>query len=122
MPVADILVYSRNPISAETYIVPGEKLIQGGACQLYWKHYADQSGQFVAGVWEAGPSTWNVTYHDHEFCHLLEGTVTIRDCVGGEVTLGPGDSFVIPAGFRGSWQTHGQVRKLYVGFAPKLVD
>ena len=32
--------------------------------------------------------------------------------------FGPGDTFVIPAGYRGTWETVEPVRKLYVIYQP----
>lgn len=103
----------------ERFEVAGEKLLAGDPRQGLANLYSDASGQFHCGVWEAAPATWRVQYREHEFCHLLAGRIRIRENGGGEVELGPGDSFVVPAGFRGVWEVLEPARKLYVVFEAK---
>jgi len=69
-----------------------------------------------AGVWEctAGPSYW--VQEQHEFVHILSGTLTVTPERGAPATLGPGDCAVFPRGWRGSWDLHETVRKVYVLF------
>jgi uncharacterized cupin superfamily protein len=78
--------------------------------------FTDSSGQFSAGVWESTIGCWNVRYSENEFCHLLMGRVRIRAESGIERMFGPGASFVIPAGFVGTWEVLEPVRKLYAVF------
>ncbi len=74
------------------------------------------SGDQEAGVWEctAGPSYW--VQEQHEFVHILAGTLTVTADGGSPVRLGPGDSAVFPRGWRGTWELHETVRKVYVIF------
>ncbi len=74
------------------------------------------SGDQEAGVWEctAGPSYW--VQEQHEFVHILSGTLTVTADGGSPVLLGPGDSAVFPRGWRGTWELHETVRKVYVIF------
>jgi uncharacterized protein len=59
-----------------------------------------------------------INYTEWEFCHLIEGRATITSESGEEWHLAPGDAFVIPSGFRGTWETVETVRKHYVILAP----
>jgi uncharacterized cupin superfamily protein len=77
-------------------------------------YYADPAERFFAGIWESTPGKWQVEYSEHEFVELLAGRVELTDTAGCTERFGPGDRFVIPAGYRGTWETIETVRKLYV--------
>jgi uncharacterized cupin superfamily protein len=47
---------------------------------------------------------------------LLEGRVAITSEAGERVELAAGDSFVVPAGFVGTWEVIEDCRKLYAIF------
>jgi uncharacterized cupin superfamily protein len=44
---------------------------------------------------------------------MLAGEAILTDEQGNAERVKAGDSFVVPAGFKGSWESLGQVRKLY---------
>ena len=73
-------------------------------------------GEAETGVWEctAGPSYW--VQDQHEFVHILSGTLTVTPDGGAPLSLGPGDSAVFPRGWRGTWDLHETVRKVYAIF------
>lgn len=75
--------------------------------------YQDPAGRFFAGDWASTPGTWRVEYSEHEFCHLLEGVVVLTAEDGRSWRFVAGDAWVIPAGFRGTWQTVEAARKRY---------
>ena len=60
-----------------------------------------------------------VDYTEHEFCLLLAGKVRLTDQDGHVDDYGMGDGFVIPMGFKGTWETLKPVRKWYVIWQPK---
>jgi uncharacterized cupin superfamily protein len=76
---------------------------------------ADDSGA-EAGIWEctAGPSYW--VQEENEVIYVLSGSLTVTPDGGKPVTLGPGDVAVFPRGWRGPWELHETVRKVYVVF------
>ena len=47
---------------------------------------------------------------------MLSGTLTVTPDGGEPATLGPGDVAVFPKGWRGPWEVHETVRKVYVIF------
>ena len=49
---------------------------------------------------------------------MLEGRVRLTDEHGVAVEYGPGDAFVVPAGFTGTWESLEPVRKRYVIYEP----
>ena len=91
----------------------------GAPMQTYgvtlWSFGDDDEGP-SAGVWDctAGPSYW--VQEQHEFVHILSGTLTVTPDGGTPASLGPGDCAVFPRGWRGTWELHETVRKVYVLF------
>jgi uncharacterized protein len=69
-----------------------------------------------AGIWEctAGPSYW--VQEEHEVIYVLSGSLTVTPDGGESKTLRPGDMAVFPRGWRGVWELHETVRKVYVVF------
>jgi uncharacterized cupin superfamily protein len=58
------------------------------------------------------PATW--TPDRREIAVVLEGSVRIEFEDGGDVTLGVGDSFTIPAGMTTTWHLTTPYRELWV--------
>ena len=102
-------------LSTATLIAP-DKLLAGDPRQGAFNLFSDPGQEFHVGLWEREPATWKVRYSEHEFCTILVGRILMRDEAGGEITVGPGDSFVISAGFAGTWQVLEKARKIYVIF------
>jgi hypothetical protein len=73
------------------------------------------SGQST-GIWQctAGPSYW--VQEENEFIYILSGSLTVTPDGGKPVTFGAGDSAMFPRGWRGTWDLHETVRKVYVLF------
>jgi len=93
--------------------------IAGDPTTRLQNYYTDPSGQFFAGVWESSIGKWPVRYSESEFCAILEGICILTDETGKAETFKPGDSFVIPSGFAGTWETVQPVKKLYAICEPK---
>lgn len=106
------------PESAPREPVPPERLLAGAPFQAVANAYSDAGGRFHCGVWEGDPGRWRVHYTEHEFCHLLSGRLRLRGDDGEEVVLEAGESFVVPAGFSGSWEVLETARKLYAIYEP----
>ncbi len=98
--------------------VAPERLLAGDPRQGVANAYSDPSGQFHAGLWEAEPATWRVAYTEHEYCEILAGRIRMRHEDGDVREVGPGDRFVVPAGWRGTWEVLERARKVYVIFEP----
>ena len=78
-----------------------------------WENETD--GQSV-GVWEctAGPSYWK--QEEHEFVHILSGSMTVTPDGGEPLTISAGDTAFFPNGWAGTWQIHETIRKVFVLF------
>ena len=80
--------------------------------------YTDDTGRFFGGIWRSSKGAWHVSYTENELCVLTEGRVRISDDHGRFWTFGPGDCFVMPAGFRGVWEVLEPARKFYAIYEP----
>ena len=78
-----------------------------------WRCFSDAKGHAVSGIWEAGPHLERCTCDFDEMCHILEGKVRLTDAKGRARIFGPGDSFVVAAGFDGTWENLSHVRKVF---------
>src|SRR5215469_2525845 len=102
----------------EEYFLPAEKLIDGNPRQTLWQQYSDASGKFFAGAWHSEVGKWQVAYTEEEYYQILQGISVITDSAGNALTVRPGDRFVIPRGFIGTWEVIEPTRKLYVIYEP----
>ncbi len=89
-----------------------DRLRAGSGAARVWNAFSDASGRFHAGHWRADPGTVEVNYTEDELCVILEGRVRLTG-PDGTAEFGPGDAFVIAAGFAGTWESVGRVTKIY---------
>ncbi len=85
--------------------------VDGNPTMKTWVQHTTIDGSVISGTWEATPGTWHTTYKFYEFVHLIEGQITITPDGGEPVTMRPGDSFAVEAGFKGTWRIDQPVRK-----------
>ena len=97
---------------------PADRCSAGLPSSTARNYFSDSGGRFFAGVWESTPGRWRVRYTENEFCHITRGRVRIADAGGRQWTFKAGDSFVIPAGFAGTWEVIEPTAKLYVIYEP----
>jgi hypothetical protein len=114
---ATIVRFGVNPPAIETG-KPND-VLGGAPVTKVQNYFSDGSGQFFAGIWESSIGKWKIRYSENEFCTLLEGVAVLTDADGKSETFRSGDSFVIPSGYAGTWETVEPVRKHYVIFEPK---
>jgi uncharacterized cupin superfamily protein len=109
-----ILKFSASVAQAEEYFLAPEKLISGNPLQTIWQHYTDPSAKFLTGIWQSEVGKWGISYTEEEYCQILEGISILTDETGNPVTVSAGESFVIPRGFKGTWEVLEKTRKIYV--------
>lgn len=119
MSIKQIVDFSEATTAADHYRPAPEKILKGDPLQTVYNHYDSPCGQMSAGVWEGEPGQWTVSYTEHEYCEIVQGVSVLRDETGGAKTLRAGDRFVIPAGFKGTWEVLESCRKVYVIFENK---
>jgi uncharacterized protein len=85
---------------------------EGDPHESYFSAYIE--GQTEVGVWECTPGCFPGTMDGiSEMMHLLSGRATITDEDGTTHELEAGTMFVLLDGWRGEWQVHETVRKVY---------
>ena len=119
MSIESIVDFSEATTRAERFQPAPEKILKGDPGQTIYNHYNSPCGQMNAGVWEGEIGQWTVNYNEHEYCEIVQGVSVLRDEAGGAKTLRAGDRFVIPAGFKGTWEVLEACRKIYVVFEQK---
>lgn len=112
---AEIVSFEPLP-SAEVTAPAADRLIAGAPRQEIRNVYAEAGGRFFAGQWSSGVGQWRVRYTEHEFCHMLAGRVRIVSESGRALEFSAGQSFVVPAGFAGTWEVVEPATKLYAIF------
>ena len=120
--MADILVMKtkgKGAPAAEKNKADKAKLIKGKYDTRTWNHFIGENERLYCGIWESTPGKINVDYEEWEFCHFIEGKAILTNDKGKSWTLKKGDGFIIPVGFKGTWETVKTVRKHYVILMPK---
>jgi uncharacterized cupin superfamily protein len=98
----------------EEYFPDAEKRVQGNPKQAVRMHFTDPTGQFMVGTWRSEVGKWTVRYTETEYCELLAGVSVITNEAGQSSTVRPGDRFVVPRGFVGSWEVITPTTKHFV--------
>ena len=81
--------------------------------------FTNSQGNVTAGVWECSPCKEEIQrYGVDELCAVLSGSVTITNADGHAETFGPGDSFVMPQDFKGTWHITETLRKFWMIVEP----
>ena len=114
MSIEKLVFFAEHEPEFEESPTPAEKCVKGQPLQRTWHHFTNADGKFFAGLWEAEPGCWEVSYTEDEFCRILAGRSVLRDAKGQERILQTGDNFVIPAGFAGQWEVLETTKKIYV--------
>ena len=77
------------------------------------KDFVSPDGLFQVGCSQYDKMTLQIKdWPIDEFMHILEGQVEITDESGASRVYGPGDMFVMPKGFSGTWRQLGPIKKL----------
>jgi len=96
---------------------PAADRLLAGSPQLEVRNFfSDPSQQFFAGRWSATRGKWRVRYSEHELCVMTAGRVVLESASGERASFGPGDAFVVPAGFVGTWEVVEDCSKIYAIF------
>jgi uncharacterized cupin superfamily protein len=104
--------------AGESYFVAAEKLISGNPKQTAWVQHASADGRFSAGLWHSEVGKWHIRYTEDEYCRILEGCSIIGSADGHAITVRPGDEFIIPRGFVGTWEVVEPTLKRFVMHEP----
>jgi uncharacterized cupin superfamily protein len=110
------IVSFKDPVEAEPSSPAKDRLLDGNPTQSVANHFTDSTSQFFAGRWSSTVGKWRIRYSENEFCHMTKGRVRLTALDGGSHQFSAGDSFVVPAGFEGTWEVLEDCEKLYAIF------
>ena len=119
--INDVIDFATNYVETEHGTVAQDRIVAGVAGHAVKEismqthnHYTDPTEQFFAGIWQSSVGAKSVSYTEEEVCVILEGRVRLTDLSGNAKEFGAGSTFVLPAGFKGTWETLETVKKIYV--------
>ncbi len=115
-PEASRLILLDATLSGEPADPDPARILAGMPRARVANQYSDPSGQFHCGVWSGSAGKWRVRYTEHEFCVILAGRCRIESADGACNDVRAGDTFVVPAGFEGTWEVLEACRKWYAIF------
>lgn len=98
-----------------------DRVVRGNPRRTTWNHFTSASGEVSAGVWSCEVGSWRIEFGPalDEFFYVISGRVRVVGDDGQTVEVGPGESIVIPAGFKGVFDVVEPVTKHYVIVAGK---
>jgi uncharacterized cupin superfamily protein len=112
--ISSIVDFSSNTTLAEHSVISLDRTVSASPIHTTtWNHHTDPTGQFFSGIWASEIGAMNISYTEEELCVILEGKVKLTANDGSSIIFGPGSTFVIPAGFKGVWETLEPVKKIY---------
>lgn len=90
-------------------------LVSGEPVQHGHVYHEEEGSGYLSGVWDCTAQTEKMgPYGVDEFMLILEGTLVMAMPNGDEITIAPGDAFVIPKGFECQWKQADYLRKFFV--------
>ena len=119
--INDVIDFATNKVEIEHGTVAQDIIVAGVSGHAVKEismqthnYYTDPTEQFFAGIWHSSVGAKSVSYTEEEVCVILEGRVRLTDLDGNAKEFGAGSTFVLPAGFKGTWETLEAVKKIYV--------
>jgi len=110
------IVDFRTQIAGEESVPAADRLLNGNPQQQVRNYFSDASQQFHTGVWSSTRGKWRIQYSESEFCALTRGRVALENLEGERWEFGPGEGFVVPSGFVGTWEVLDDCTKFYAIF------
>lgn len=111
-----LLSLTPDATAPETSRPDPAKVLAGDPVHTTWN--LDEGRGLHCGIWQSTPGKWRISYDEWEYCRILSGRSVIEGDDGSRMEAGPGQSFVIRAGFTGTWEVLETTRKDYVILLP----
>lgn len=108
-----MLDFAVNGVAPEESEPAAGRAVSGSPRFFTWE-IETQPGGLYAGVWEATPGKWRVSYSEWEYCRILSGVSIVTEEGGATRRLAAGDSLILRPGFQGTWEVVETTRKEYV--------
>ncbi len=104
---------------APSSLVDRADFLVGDPSETIHTPFTNVQGNVTAGVWECSPCRQEIErYGVDEFCTVLSGSLTVTNADGQAETFGPGDSFVMPQDFKGTWHITETLKKFWMIVEP----
>lgn len=114
------IIHASKPLENPAWeAVDKDRVLAGNPRAAHAVLHASASGEFFTGVYECTPGKWKVSYGEDEFCTLIEGRVRLTNEAGEAQEFAAPDSFTIPAGYAGTWESLTPVRKFFAIYEKK---
>ncbi len=94
--------------------VPAKESVISGAPRFKSWTVDEAAGGISSGLWESTPGKWRFENDHWEYCRILSGVSIVTEDGGEAHNVRTGDSFILRAGFKGTWQVIETTRKDYV--------
>ena len=94
-------------------VVPGKGAFDGSYTSKI--EYRSGDRKFTVGLWQSEPGVLQTDGYPHdEYCLALDGHLIVTNRSGRREEFNPGDTFVIPKGWAGTWNMTSRFKKQYV--------
>lgn len=90
-------------------------IVSGNPVQHAQVKFNGHDGKVRSGIWESTAGVFTADYTGIvEFCHILEGSATIKTSDGMQFEVAAGDGFVLDAGLSCEWTVDTYVKKHFM--------
>jgi uncharacterized cupin superfamily protein len=120
-PVPEIVRLDRGAAPTERAKYPSEMVVKSDRAfdGSYTSaiEYRSEDRKVSIGLWQSEPGILQTDgYPRDEYCLVLEGHLVVTNRSGRREQFDPGDSFVIPKGWVGTWNMTARFKKQYAAF------
>lgn len=109
-----VIDFANPQLAPVEFVTDAPKAVDTPYTARSWRHFVEPSKNATGGIWEAPPHLERCECDYDELCHLLEGRVRLTDSEGVSQEFAAGATFVVAAGFKGTWENLTKVRKVFL--------
>lgn len=114
----DVRATRENPYGLQPDPIPREWILEGNPTARRKLLVGSSDNLASTHMWDCTAGRFNWYYASDEVIYVLEGSVVVEDAAGLRRRLGPGDTFLFPAGTRFHWTVSQYIRKIAFLHAP----
>jgi uncharacterized protein len=107
-----IRLSQENPHGLQPDPIPREWILEGSPTARRKFLVGSSDNLASTHMWDCTAGRFNWYYESDEVIYVLEGSVVVEDAAGVRRRLGPGDTFLFPAGTQFHWTVSQYIRKL----------